>query len=128
MAGKKTKRILVVEDYPSLRDLYNFVLTRAGYLCDVANDGIEALQLTSKKKYDAILLDLLLQNVSGVEFLREYDAAGKHPDVKIIVISNVKHPSVVSEVESLGADAFYVKSTMTPDGLLKKMQELLKAE
>lgn len=120
------KRVLVVEDYPSLQTLYRFALEKAGYKVDICGDGAEALYLTQTNKYDAILLDLLLRRVSGIDFLKEFKTPNIHKNTKVIVISNIKHPDVVRETERLGVSAYYVKSVTDPKQIANAVDRVLK--
>src|SRR3569832_1830133 len=69
-------RILYIEDYPVVQMMYVEVLQKY-FEVEVASDGKEALQKIKASHFDVILLDLLLPQVSGVEFLREYQK-GSH--------------------------------------------------
>lgn len=119
------KRVLVVEDYPSLQYIYKVALESAGYEVDTASDGGEAIDMVKKNKYDAILLDLLLQRVSGLEFLRNLNAPLNFPELKILVISNLSHPEVAKEAQRLGVSKFFVKSEHLPKEIVKHVSESL---
>ena|SRR5687768_10877476 len=108
------KKVLVVEDYPSLQQIYKISLTSAGYSVDTASDGDEAISLLKKNKYDCLLLDLLLQRVSGLEVLRGIDAPQNYPQMKIIVFSNLSSPDVAAEAKKLGVSHYFIKSDYTP--------------
>ena len=61
------KHILVVDDEPGIRLLLSQVLSRAGYLVDVADDGYDAWGSISKTWYDAFILDLKMPGSDGRE-------------------------------------------------------------
>ncbi|MBR2044677.1 MAG: response regulator transcription factor [Agathobacter sp.] len=63
--------ILIVDDEKPILNLIRISLTNAGYLCDTAEDGNQALEKIDKGKYDLILLDIMLPKVDGFE-LMEY--------------------------------------------------------
>ncbi len=90
-------RILVVEDDPTIQKIYRNVLTKEGYEVEVASDGKEGLTKATAKEPDLIILDMLMPNMSGIEFLRAYDIINKHPSVKVIAFSNTEQPQRVSE-------------------------------
>lgn len=58
-------RILIVEDEIAINDLMKMTLTHAGYNCSQALTGIEAVNMTSKTKFDLVLLDVNLPDIDG---------------------------------------------------------------
>ena len=64
-------RILIVEDEKPISDLLRMSLTRAGYNCECAYDGLAAADLIEAHRYDLILLDIMLPGVDGFQ-LMEY--------------------------------------------------------
>jgi CheY-like chemotaxis protein len=117
-------RVLIVEDYPSLQTVYKFALEKAGHKVDICEDGETALALASHHAYDIVVLDLLLQKVHGLDFLRALNAPQKFPHLKIIVMSNIKHPRVFEDALELGVARYYVKSSTKPSDLVQAVTEL----
>src|SRR5271156_2155225 len=64
--GRRTMRILLVEDDKDLQRLLKRALTDAGYVVDVASDGEEGHYLVDTEPYDAVILDLGLPKMDGV--------------------------------------------------------------
>lgn len=64
-------RILIVEDEHAISDLIKLNLTRAGYQCTTAYDGMEAADILEEQKFDLIILDIMLPKINGYE-LMEY--------------------------------------------------------
>jgi DNA-binding response OmpR family regulator len=108
--------ILIVEDHPSLQKIYSIAIAEAGHTCLTAKDGTEALQQATEHNPDLILLDLLMPDVNGMEFLRKYDMAS-HPATKVIVLTNMDTPILRQQLSDLGADLYLVKSEYTPKEL-----------
>lgn len=117
-------KILIVEDNVNIRKVYEIALSREGYSVTVASDGSEALELLKHDEPDIILLDLLMANVGGLEFLRAYDLS-KHPRIKVIVLSNLASPELAKEVAELGAHRYLAKSKFTPKELAAVIRETL---
>jgi DNA-binding response OmpR family regulator len=61
--------VLVVEDDNAIRSLVTTILKREGFKVDVASDGRQALQLIDANTYEAVILDLMMPNVSGFDVL-----------------------------------------------------------
>ena len=71
-------RILIVEDEEAISTLIKMNLTRAGYQCETAFDGVTAANLLQEKNYDLVLLDVMLPGMNGYEVL-EYAKALETP-------------------------------------------------
>ena len=82
-------RILIVEDEKPIADLLDMSLTAAGYSCDCLYTGTAAADAVNEKRYDLILLDVMLPEVSGFE-LMEYLAPLEIPVIFITARSAVK--------------------------------------
>lgn len=117
--------ILVVEDDPTLKLTYDILLKKEGHTVDRAEDGEQALKLADAKEPDLILLDLLMPNVGGLEFLKRYDLKNKHPKVKVIVFSNMSMPETIEEAMSLGATKYTLKATTSPKELAALVAQTL---
>ena len=62
-------KILIVEDSKSMRQMASFTLKSAGYDIVEANDGVEGLAKAKADTFDAILTDMNMPNMNGLEFL-----------------------------------------------------------
>lgn len=116
--------VLVIEDYESIKQMYVEALTKAGYRVDVASDGEEALEKATHQEFDVILLDMLMPNVGGLEFLKAFDPK-KHSDTKIIVLSNFESPELSKKVMGLGAVKYLTKVNYTPQQVIAEIEALL---
>lgn len=98
-------QILVVEDEHSISNLIKVNLTRAGYACDCAYDGLAAVDMLDKKPYDLVLLDIMLPGADGYEIM-DYIAP-----LEIPVIFLTAKASVAERVKGLrmGADDYLTK-------------------
>ncbi len=98
-------QILVVEDEHSISNLIKVNLTRAGYACDCAYDGLAAVDMLDKKPYDLVLLDIMLPGANGYEIM-DYIAP-----LEIPVIFLTAKASVADRVKGLrmGADDYLTK-------------------
>lgn len=119
------KKILVVEDEYILNEAYQLILKKEGFDVAVAYDGEQALDLAAKVKPDLILLDLRMPRLGGIEFLSKYDLAKKHPDVKVVVFSNLDTEKEIDEAYSLGAHKYMLKAWASPKELAKLVHNTL---
>jgi two-component system, NtrC family, response regulator PilR len=94
--------ILVVDDEPDLRTLYELTLLREGYRVEAAGDLAQAREQLRAKRFDAIITDMRLPDGLGLELLRELVAEQRGE--RCIVIT--AHGSAENAVEALKAGAF----------------------
>jgi two-component system, NtrC family, nitrogen regulation response regulator NtrX len=100
-------RILVVDDEELIRDTLKDILEHEGYQVDEAADGAEALKILGKNKYDAVLCDIKMPKVDGLEVLDK--SMEQHPDVPVIMISGHGTVETALEATKKGAFDFIVK-------------------
>jgi DNA-binding response OmpR family regulator len=117
--------ILIVEDDKDLNFAYRLILEREGHKVESAFNGEEALQKLESFEARIILLDLLMPIKSGVEFLQNYDIINEHPDVKILVFTNIDNAPEINEALRLGADKCIIKAWTSPQGLVKLIDNML---
>ena len=103
--GEIMTRIFIVEDEKPIADLIKMNLTNKGYLCEVVHDGKQAADILERKRYDLILLDIMLPGYNGYE-LMEYIRTLEMP-----VIFITAKGSVEERVKglNLGAEDYLVK-------------------
>ena len=100
------KKILVVDDTPQLCILLKSYLTQEGYDVILAGNGYEALKAASNEKPDLIILDLMMPEMDGYEFMRIYT---KEEDTPVIILTaRLEENDKVVGLE-LGADDYITK-------------------
>ena len=117
--------LLFIEDYPVVQDMYVEVLRKEGFEVHIAPTGEEALQEAEIKHFDAVIVDLLLPKMNGVEFLKQYKQLPGSKDAKIIVLTDFDDPRFVKEVHKLGVQHYWMKVNNTPHELAHKIKEVL---
>jgi two-component system response regulator AtoC len=120
---KSKARILYIEDYPVVQTMYVKVLRDKGFDVDVASDGKTALEKVAANEYDVILLDLLLPQVTGLEFLREFRA--KNYQGHVVILSDFDDPGTVEDVTNLGITNYWIKVENTPHKLADRLEKLV---
>lgn len=98
-------KILIVDDEKPICDLIDLNLSQTGYHCTSVQDGLEAIDMIEKEKYDLILLDIMLPGADGYDIM-EYIRPLKVP----VIFITAKH-EVKDRVKGLklGADDYLVK-------------------
>ena len=95
-------RVLVIDDEPDLRTLYELTLLREGYRVESAADLGEARACLRDQRFDAVITDMCLPDGLGLELLKEL-AAGQRPERCVVITA---HGSAKNAVEALKAGAF----------------------
>ncbi len=116
-------QILVVDDEPAVRDSLDRALRLEGYEVELAADGAEALNALSGDSPDAVVLDLMMPRVDGLEVCRRMRAAGDRTPVLVLTARD----AVSDRVKGLdaGADDYLVKP-FALDELLARLRALLR--
>jgi two-component system response regulator PilR (NtrC family) len=102
MSQARPARLLVVDDEPDLRTLYELTLLRDGHDVETAGTVDDARLLITEHQYDAIITDMRLPDGTGLDVLRHLETTGRSE--KAIVIT--AHGSAENAVEALKAGAF----------------------
>jgi CheY-like chemotaxis protein len=116
--------ILIVEDDKDLNNAYSIILSNEGHTVESAFDGQEALEKLRAFEPQLILLDLLMPIMGGLEFLEHFDLPA-HPDVKVLIFTNMENSPEVAKAYSLGAHRCIIKSWTAPHNLAKVVRESL---
>ena len=95
-------QILVVDDEPDLRTLYELTLLREGYRVEAAESVAQALQLLSERQFDVVITDMRLPDGLGMELIRQIKAQQRRERCVVITA----YGSAENAVESLKAGAF----------------------
>lgn len=100
-------RTLVIEDETKLQKLLRRGLTEEGFSVDIASDGEEGLFLAETELYDAIILDLMIPKISGLEVLEKLRKNKKDTPVLILTARDTNDEKVAGL--NLGADDYMTK-------------------
>lgn len=125
MAANK-KRILVVDDDPELLQLVRVLLDRINAETITAANAADAAQkLRTQPLPDLLILDLMLPDVSGVDFLRQLRGKSTFDTLPVLVLSAVIDPITIRGALDAGADRYLTKPYIA-NNLLTVVQEILR--
>jgi DNA-binding NtrC family response regulator len=114
--------ILVVDDDPVTRNLLQKRLVKENYEIELAEDGVQAVRLLQKKRYDVVLTDLKMPG--GVDGIGVLETA-KEADIKTEVILITAHASVGNAIEAMKKGAGdYLEKPINFDELLMRLQKV----
>ncbi len=120
------RKILIVEDEKLLREGYELMLSSEPYEVYSAANGAQALQLCKDKKFDLILLDIMMPIMDGVSFLEHYSKDIAEPS-KVIIFSNLSASNELSKALALGVRKNFLKSDLSPRQFLAMVRYELQA-
>jgi two-component system response regulator QseB len=126
MNSETTKSILCIEDDRFIGEMYVRSMKKAGYDVDWMVDGNDGLVAARNKKYDVILLDIMLPERRGGEILEALRGQGHDliPNTKVIVMTNFEQDEESRIAMEHNVDAYLIKAEITPKTLLKVIEDL----
>lgn len=115
-------KILLVDDDSFLLDMYATKFGEEGFDVDSAKSAEMALEkLRGGATYDAILFDIVMPGLSGIELMRTIRDEKLGGTPKCIVLSNQGEQSDITEATEAGADGFIVKAETIPSEVVAKV-------
>ncbi len=122
MADKK--KVLLVEDDESVRQLVRVTLDLSGYEVVEAKDGLEGLLMLDMHRPDAVVLDLMMPDVGGERMLAQLRANEETKRTPVVIITG--KPEVAPEVIGLvGRENFFPKP-FDPDAVIARLKAMIR--
>jgi CheY-like chemotaxis protein len=123
----RQKKILVVEDDVTMRQIVVHKLSTAGLNVVEAADGKEAIDKWTKEKPDIVLLDLMLPELDGFQVLETMRKSheGTVANTPVIVLSNLFNKEDIDRTRKLTIEDFLVKAYHTTEEILDRVKEVL---
>jgi DNA-binding response OmpR family regulator len=118
-------KIAIIEDDPSIAQMYKLKFDNAGHKSEIAEDGKRGLELCEKMQPDIVLLDLMMPEMNGDEMLEKMRATdwGKKP--KVMILTNVSITEAPQRLKKLDVEGYIVKAETTPKLVEERVQKLL---
>jgi putative two-component system response regulator len=123
IAEPAPRRVLVVDDEESIRNAIGKFLAARGYDVDVANGGAAALELLQAGRFDALLCDVRMPGMSGIEVVPR--AIELRPDLAVLMLTAVNDAPTATEVLAQGAMDYLMKPVEL-DALAKAVDRALR--
>ncbi len=121
------KKILIIEDDQIVANVYRNKLAVEGYQTEAAPDGESGLKLMRTFQPNAIVLDLMLPKMSGVEVIKEIRSEPEFSKLPVIVLSNTYSTNLIQDAWKAGATKCVSKINCSPKVLLELMRSTIGA-
>ncbi len=121
----QNKKILVIEDEASIRDMLRFALERVDFLVSVAADAPSARLRIAEARPDLILLDWMMPGMSGVDYARELKSAPQTRDIPVIMVTARAEEEDKIRGLNIGCDDYVSKPFSFPE-LIARIQAVLR--
>jgi DNA-binding response OmpR family regulator len=119
-------KILIIEDDQLVANIYRNKFALEGFQAETAPDGDVGLELVRSFRPDAVLLDLVLPRVTGLEVMRRLRAEKEFEGLPVIVFSNTYLSNMVQEAWKAGATKCLSKASCTPKQVIEAVRSTLK--
>lgn len=115
------KRILIVDDSATVRQVLRMTLSGAGYDIVEASDGQEAVVYLVDNKIDMLVTDLNMPNMDGIELIGQVRRSPGNRFMPIVMLTTESQPELKKKGKSAGASGWITKP-FTPEQMLSVVQ------
>ena len=119
----QSKKILIIEDEKPMANAMGLKLNKSGFEAKMVFDGEAGLRILEKKKFDLIILDLIMPKINGFGVLEELNKRGDRTPV--IVASNLSQEEDIKKAKELGAVDFFIKSNTPIKEIVDIVEKIL---
>lgn len=122
----RDQHVLLIEDQAEIADMYKMRLENDGFDVLVANNGAWGLKLAQEKKFDIIVMDVMMPAMSGLDMLKKLKIESANKETPVIVLSNSVQDKDIDEAKATGAVDYLLKSKITPGKLIDEIEKYIK--
>src|SRR5215471_6019649 len=119
------KKILIIEDDQIVANIYRNKFSIEGYTVEIAHDGHAGLESIRSFRPDAVILDLMLPKMTGVELMKQVRGESEFQKLPIIVFSNTYLTNMVQEAWKAGATKCLSKANCSPKQVIAAVRAAL---
>ncbi len=119
------KSILLVDDDKQLAIIFQSALTAAGYQVRVVNDGTSGIAAAKEQKFDLILLDEMMPDMSGNDVLKVLKSDDQVKTVPIAMLTNFGSNDLIKDALDSGAADYILKYQVSPTDLPAKIKGII---
>lgn len=124
-ASREYKKVLVVDDSFSTREIEKSILELEHYDVSTATDGIDGLEKLKEQRFNLIITDIHMPRMDGLTFVENLRKDERYAQTPIIVVSSDEDEERRRSFRKSGADRFIVKSDFDRGNLIREVKELI---
>jgi DNA-binding response OmpR family regulator len=125
-SAPRKHKILIVDDDPALQKLVVLLLQRAGFETISALNATEATHILRQMPLpDLVLLDLMLPEISGIDFLKQLRQQSMYDHLPVVILSALADPNQIREGLENGADRYLTKPYLA-NNLIRTVQDVIR--
>ncbi|MEN3950049.1 hybrid sensor histidine kinase/response regulator [Iodidimonas sp. SYSU 1G8] len=124
-SSRRARHVLVVDDSLTVRETERKLLERAGYLVDVAVDGVAGWNALRLGNYDLLLTDVDMPRMTGIDLVRAVRDDARLRNLPVMIVSYKEREEDRLLGFEAGADRYITKASFRDDGLLLAVEELI---
>ncbi len=125
IADKKVIRLLIAEDSLTVRNMLRTMLELAGFAVTTAVNGIEALQMSQRETFDAVVSDIEMPGMNGFELTKSLRSMSGFENLPIILVTSLESDDDRRRGLEAGASAYIVKSNFEQGNLIETINRLV---
>lgn len=119
------KSILLVDDDKQLATIFQSALTNAGYQVRVVNDGKTGIDAAKEQKFDLILLDEMMPDMTGNDVLKTLKSDDQMKTVPVAMLTNFGSNDLIKDALDSGAADYILKYQVSPADLPAKIKSII---
>ncbi len=118
------KRVMTVDDSASVRMMVRYALKGAGYEVVEAVDGVDALEKLAGMEVQAMVVDVNMPRMDGIEFVRKLREMPGHLETPVLMLTTEENRSRVEDGRRAGANGWMVKP-FSPEDLVQILKQVM---
>ena len=118
-------KITIIEDDPTISQMYRMKFEAAGFSVATASDGESGVKMAEKFKPNIILLDLQMPHMNGAEALEIIRKSSWGSKTPVIILTNLGEEEAPKTLRALGIHSYIVKAELTPSQVVARVQAAL---
>lgn len=103
------KKILVVDDSPTMRNLVKSLVETKGYAADTAENGAQGVEVFEKMHPDLVIADINMPVMNGIDMIKALRTKQERATVPVIVLTTETSPTIKQKLRDVGASAWIAK-------------------
>jgi len=123
--GAKIRKVLVVDDSLTVREVEKNLLESKGYDVDIAVDGIDGWNTIRQNDYDLVITDIDMPRMNGIELVLQIKSEPRLQSIPVMIVSYKDNPDDRQRGLEAGADYYLTKGSFHDDTLIEAVLDLI---